>query len=50
MFKAVYLEKRDVKCDCIDAGGPNVPLGPVSLSENLAMMGMGVWMVAKVLL
>jgi enoyl-CoA hydratase/carnithine racemase len=28
-------------------GGVNVPLGFVSLSENLAMMGMGVWMIIK---
>ena len=49
VFKAVYLEKRDLKCACVGAGGPNVPLGPVSLSENLAMMAMGVWMVVKAL-
>ena len=47
VFKAVYLEKRDLKCACVGAGGPNVPLGPVSLTENLAMMAMGVWMIAK---
>jgi len=48
VFKAVYLDKRDLKCACT-GGGTNVPLGFVSLSENLAMMGMGVWMIAKVL-
>lgn len=49
VFKAVYIDKRDLKCACT-GGGTNVPLGFVSLSENLAMMGMGVWMIAKALL
>ena len=48
VFKAVYIDKRDLKCACT-GGGTNVPLGSVSLSENLAMMGMGVWMIAKYL-
>lgn len=46
VFKAVYIEKRDLKCACV-GGGANVPLGFISLTENLAMMGMGVWMVIK---
>jgi len=46
VFKAVYVEKRDLKCACV-GGGMNVPLGFVSLTENLAMMGMGVWMIVK---
>ena len=46
VFKAVYIDKRDLKCACT-GGGTNVPLGFVSLSENLAMMGMGIWMIAK---
>lgn len=48
VFKAVYIDKRDLKCACT-GGGTNVPLGFVSLSENLAMMGMGIWMIAKAL-
>jgi len=46
VFKAVYIDKRDLKCACV-GGGANVPLGFVSLSENLAMIGMGVWMIVK---
>lgn len=46
VFKAVYIDKRDLKCACT-GGGTNVPLGFVSLSENLAMMGMGIWMILK---
>ncbi len=46
VFKAVYIDKRDLKCACT-GGGTNVPLGFVSLSENLAMMGMGIWMIVK---
>ncbi|MGJ8560319.1 MAG: MauE/DoxX family redox-associated membrane protein [Litorimonas sp.] len=49
VFKAVYIDKRDLKCACV-GGGMNVPLGFVSLSENLAMMGMGVWMILKAIL
>ncbi len=43
VFYAVYIQKRDIKCACVGGSG-NVPLGFVSLSENLAMMAMGVWM------
>lgn len=46
VLKAVYIDKRDLKCACV-GGGMNVPLGFVSLTENLAMMGMGIWMIAK---
>ena len=48
VFKAVYVDKRDLKCACV-GGGANVPLGFVSLTENLAMMGMGIWMIMKVM-
>jgi glutaredoxin len=40
---AVYIQKREIKCACV-GGSANVPLGFVSLTENLAMMAMGVWM------
>lgn len=46
IIKAVYLEKRDLNCACV-GGGSNVPLGFVSLTENLMMMGMAVWMLLK---
>ncbi len=43
VFKAVYIDKRELKCACV-GGGSNVPLGFVSLTENLVMIGMGLWM------
>jgi len=43
VFNAVYVEKRELKCACV-GGDSNVPLGFVSLTENLMMMFMGVWM------
>ena len=48
VFKAVYIDKRELKCACV-GGDSNVPLGFVSLSENLAMMAMGVWTIIKLL-
>lgn len=46
VFKAVYIDKRELKCACV-GGNSNVPLGFVSLTENLMMVGMGVWMFLK---
>jgi glutaredoxin len=46
VFYAVYIQKRDLKCACV-GGGSNVPLGFVSLTENLMMVAMGIWMIAK---
>jgi len=43
VFKAVFIDRRELKCACV-GGSSNVPLGFVSLTENLMMMGMGVWM------
>lgn len=43
VFKAVYIEKRELKCACV-GGSSNVPLGFVSLTENLMMIGMAIWM------
>jgi glutaredoxin/uncharacterized membrane protein YphA (DoxX/SURF4 family) len=43
VFKAVYIDKRELKCACV-GGNSNVPLGFVSLSENLMMIGMSVVM------
>jgi glutaredoxin len=44
---AVYVQKRELKCACV-GGNSNVPLGFISLTENLFMVGMGVWMLWKV--
>ena len=46
VFKAVYIDKRDIKCACV-GGNSRVPLGFVSLTENLMMVGMAVWMLAR---
>jgi glutaredoxin len=43
VFKAVYINKRELKCACV-GGSSNVPLGFVSLTENLLMIGMAIWM------
>ena len=48
VFKAVYIDKRELKCACV-GGNSSVPLGFVSLTENLFMIGMGMWMGAKAL-
>ncbi|WP_120715741.1 MauE/DoxX family redox-associated membrane protein [Tsuneonella amylolytica] len=45
VFYAVYVQKRELKCACV-GGSSNVPLGFVSLTENLFMIGMAVWMLA----
>lgn len=46
VFRAVYIEKRDLKCACVGCNN-NVPMGFVSLTENLMMVAMAVWMVAR---
>lgn len=46
VFKAVYIDRRELKCACV-GGDSNVPLGFVSLTENLMMVGMALWMVAR---
>ena len=43
VFKAVYVDKRELKCACV-GGSSNVPLGFVSLTENLMMIAMALWM------
>ncbi|MEM9839778.1 MAG: glutaredoxin family protein [Pseudomonadota bacterium] len=48
VFKAVYVEKRDLKCACV-GGNSNVPLGFLSLTENLVMIAVGIWMPVKML-
>lgn len=46
VFKAVYIEKRDLSCACV-GGGSEVPLGFISLTENLMMIAMSIWMLIK---
>ena len=46
VFKAVYIDKRELKCACV-GGDSKVPLGFVSLTENLMMIGMAIWMLSK---
>ncbi|UTF61867.1 MULTISPECIES: MauE/DoxX family redox-associated membrane protein [Gilvimarinus] len=46
VFKAVYIDKRELKCACV-GGNSNVPLGFISLTENLMMIAMGTWMLLK---
>lgn len=48
VFKAVYVDRRALKCACV-GGYSNVPLGFVSLSENLIMIAMAIWTMMAVL-
>ncbi|MEH3103298.1 MAG: glutaredoxin [Sphingomonas phyllosphaerae] len=43
VFKAVYVDKRELKCACV-GGATRVPLGFVSLTENVMMIAMAAWM------
>src|SRR5688500_9343864 len=43
VFKAVYIDRRELKCACV-GGSSNVPLGFVSLTENVMMIAMALWM------
>ncbi|WP_307368027.1 glutaredoxin [Brevundimonas sp. SORGH_AS_0993] len=43
VFKAVYIQKRELRCACV-GGDSNVPLGFLSLTENLMMIAMAAWM------
>lgn len=42
VFKAVCIDKRDLKCACV--GGGNVPLGFASLTENVMMVALALAM------
>jgi glutaredoxin len=46
VFKAVYVDRRELKCACV-GGSSNVPLGFVSLTENVMMIAMAVWMLVR---
>jgi hypothetical protein len=45
VFKAVYLDWRELKCACV-GGSSRMPLAFISLTENLMMVAMALWMVA----
>lgn len=47
VFKAVYIDKRELKCACV-GGNSNVPLGFVSLTENIMMIAMALWMIGSI--
>ena len=46
VFKAVYVDQHELKCACV-GGDSKVPLGFVSLTENVMMVAVAVWMPAK---
>ena len=46
VIKAVYVDRRELKCACV-GGASNVPLGFVSLTENLMMVAMALWMAMR---
>ena len=49
VIKAVYVDRRDLKCACV-GGDSSVPLGFLSLTENVMMVAMALWMVAAPIL
>ena len=48
VLKAVYVDRRELRCACV-GGSSKVPLGFVSLTENVMMMAMGIWMPIRIL-
>lgn len=46
IIKRAFIEKRDLSCACV-GGGSEVPLGFISLTENLMMLAMSIWMMVK---
>lgn len=46
VYYAVYIQKRELKCACVGGSG-SVPLGFVSLMENVFMVGMALWMLVR---
>ena len=46
VVKAVYIDRRELRCACV-GGSSTVPLGFVSLTENLMMVAMGAWMLLR---
>jgi glutaredoxin len=49
VYKAVYIDKRELKCACV-GGNSDVPLGVVSLTENLMMIIVPAYMLFKLLI
>jgi glutaredoxin len=47
VFKAVYIDRRELKCACV-GGNSRVPLGAVSLIENVMMVAMAIGTVSMV--
>lgn len=47
VFKAVYIDRRELKCACV-GGDSNVPLGFVSFTENIMMIAMAIWMLSGI--
>lgn len=45
VVKAVYVDKRELKCACV-GGTSKVPLGFLSLTENVMMVAMALWTLA----
>ncbi|MEI5686237.1 glutaredoxin [Sphingomonas kyungheensis] len=43
VIKAVYIDRRELKCACV-GGDSSVPLGFLSLTENVMMVVMALWM------
>ncbi len=43
VVKAVYIDKLELKCACV-GGSSNVPLGFLSLTENVMMIAIAIWM------
>ncbi len=46
VFKTVCIERRELKCACV-GGDSAVPLGFISITENLMMIFMGIWMLVQ---
>jgi glutaredoxin len=46
VVKAVYIDKRELKCACV-GGNSDLPLGFISLTENIAMAGAGIYMLGR---
>lgn len=46
VIKTVYIDRRELKRAC-GGGASRVPLGFVSLTENVMMVAMALWMTAR---
>ncbi|MFQ3244457.1 MAG: hypothetical protein ACI9SP_001088 [Arenicella sp.] len=48
VVKAEYVDKRELKYAFV-GGDRNIPLGAISLTENVMMMAMEIWAVINLL-